>query len=213
MSEITDFNPDKVKGIYSKTKAEATKRVLEMVNDGLDAMIAFPSGIIGPYERKLTNIGQLILEFLCGGLTAYIDGWYNFVDVRDVASGILGMMQNWKTGDCYILSGHEVSVEQLLNEIAKASKKKMLRVKLPYWFVLGTSYLSEIYYLVLRKKPLYTHYSIKTLHSNCHFSNKKACEKLGFHVRSVQESLSEMTHWIMKHFDKKNSTEHHRFRH
>jgi dihydroflavonol-4-reductase len=163
-------------------------------------MAAFPSGIIGPGERRLTNIGQLISDFLCGGLKAYVDGRYNFVDVRDVAKGILGMIENWKTGGCYILSGHEITVGQMLEEIAGASGKKMLRVKLPFWFVMSTSFLSEVYYFLLRKKPLYSRYSIQTLRSNCRFSNEKARNELGFSPRPVQESLSDMTKWITEHF-------------
>ncbi|MDR1735460.1 MAG: NAD-dependent epimerase/dehydratase family protein [Oscillospiraceae bacterium] len=203
MAETKDFDPSKVKGLYGKTKAEATRRVLEMTHDGLDAMIAFPSGIIGPNERRASNIGQMIVDFLCGGLTAYLDGQYNFVDVRDVANGILGMIEHWKSGECYILSGNVITVEQMLGEIARSSGKRMLRVKLPYWFVLGTSFFSEFYYFILRKKPLYTHYSVKTLRSNCNFSNMKACREIGFRARPIQESLDDMTRWIMRHFVKK----------
>lgn len=200
MTETDDFDPKKVKGTYGKTKAEATRLVFEMAKTGLDAMVIFPSGIIGPYEHKVSNIGQMIIDFLCGGLRAYVDGKYNFVDVRDVAGGICRMIGNWSSGESYILSGHEITVEQMLSEVAKASGKKMLRVKLPYWFVLSTSYLAEFYYFILRKKPLFTHYSIQTLHSNCRFSNSKAKERIGFSVRPVQESLSDMTHWIMENF-------------
>ena len=113
------------------------------------------------------------------------------------------MMENWKSGEGYILSGHEISVEQMLSEIAKAGGKKMLRFKMPYWFLMGTSYFSELYYFLLRKKPLYTHYSLQTLRSNCSFSNKKARDEIKFSPRPIQESLSDMTKWIMARFTKK----------
>jgi len=70
--------------------------------------------------------------------------------------------------------------------------------------MLGTSYLAEFYYFVLRKKPLLTHYSVQTLRSNCRFSNRKAREAFGFAARPLEESLSDMTHWIMEHFVVKN---------
>jgi len=203
MPEPTGFDPRKVKGLYGKTKAEATKSVLGMTKQGLDAMIAMPSGIIGPYGRRPTNIEQLIVDFLCGNLKAYIDGSYNFVDVRDVVNGICAMIEHWSSGECYILSGHEISVEQMLTEIARASNQKMPRTKLPYRFALCTGYLSEAYYALLRKKPLYTHYSIRTLRSNCRFSNRKAGEDIGFSARSARESLFDMTEWVMEHFVKK----------
>jgi hypothetical protein len=47
---------------------------------------------------------------------------------------------------------------------------------------------------------LFTHYSIQTLHSNSRFSNQKARELLGFSSRPPQESLAEMTRWVMEHF-------------
>jgi dihydroflavonol-4-reductase len=127
--------------------------------------------------------------------------------VRDVANGIRGMIENWQSGECYILSGYEITVGQMLSEIAKASGRKMLRVKLPYWFVMGTSYLSEFYYFLLRKKPLYTHYSLQTLRSNCRFSNQKAIDEIKFSPRPYQESLTDMTHWIMEHFTVKTGNE------
>ena len=200
ITENCIIDPKKVSGTYSKTKAEATKIVLELTKKGLDAIVIFPSGVIGPYERRVSNIGQLIIDFLCGSLTAYLDGKYNFVDVRDVAKGVCGIIENWNSGEGYILSGHEITIERMLTEVAKVGDKKMLRTKLPYWFVLGTSYLSELYYFLLRKKPLYTHYSIRTLHSNCNFSNQKSRDAFDFKVRPVEESLSDMTHWIMEHF-------------
>jgi len=203
MSEPDDFDPRGVKGVYGKTKAEATKTMLEMTKQGLDAMIAMPSGIIGPYARRPTNIEQMIVDFLCGSLKAYIDGKYDFVDVRDVVSGLCAMIAHWSSGERYILSGHEVSVEQMLAEIAMASDRRMPRVKLPYLFALYTSYLSEAYYLLMRKKPVYTHYSMQTLRSNCQFSNQKAREEIGFSARPTRESLFDMTHWVMEHFVEK----------
>jgi dihydroflavonol-4-reductase len=139
MREIAGFNPDKVKGAYAKTKAEATGIVMEMTGRGLDAMAAFPSGIIGPCERKISNIGQLISDFVCGGLTAYIDGRYNFVDVRDVADGICRMLAQWQSGECYILSGHEISVKEMISAIAQASGKRYFIPKYAFY-----SYISII---------------------------------------------------------------------
>jgi dihydroflavonol-4-reductase len=204
ITEAAVIDPGKVKGAYGKTKAEATRMVLDMTQNGLDAMVFFPSGVIGPYERRVSNIGNMIIDFLCGGLRAYIGGRYTFVDVRDVAEGVRGMVGHWTSGESYIFSGHEVTVEQMLNVVSEASGKKMLHTKLPYWFVLGTSYLAELYYYILRKKPLFTHYSVQTLRENCRFSNRKARESIGFTTRPYHESLSDMTRWIMERFVEKS---------
>jgi dihydroflavonol-4-reductase len=120
-----------------------------------------------------------------------------------VAVGIASMLENWQQGGCFILSGHEVTVRGMLAEIAKASGMKLPRVKLPFWFALGTSYFAEFYYFLLRRKPLFTHYSMKTLRSNCNFSNARAMKVLGFAPRPLRESMSDMTAWVAQHFVEK----------
>ncbi|MDR0285902.1 MAG: NAD-dependent epimerase/dehydratase family protein [Propionibacteriaceae bacterium] len=200
MAEPPTFSPRLVKGLYSQTKAEATRLVLGKVAAGLDAMVALPSGVIGPGERRPTNIGSLIVDLVCGRLTAFVDGQYNFVDVRDVADGITRMLDHWETGGCYILAGHEITVPEMLRVVAGASGRAMPRTRLPYWFVLATAHLSELYYHVRRQKPLYTHYSIKTLRANCRFSIQKAADAFGYSPRPAEISLTDMTRWIMDHF-------------
>ncbi|NLV87197.1 MAG: NAD-dependent epimerase/dehydratase family protein, partial [Clostridiales bacterium] len=48
--ETDQFNPNKVVGLYAKTKAEATAYVLDSAKKGLNACIIHPSGITGPYD-------------------------------------------------------------------------------------------------------------------------------------------------------------------
>src|SRR5665647_813716 len=113
-----------VNGPYAKTKAEATKKVIEYVQGGGNAIIVHPSGVIGPFENQLSNMGQLIMDCINGELNAYIDGAYNFVDVRDVAEGIRLACENGKNGECYILSGEIIIVKELLDTITNACNRK-----------------------------------------------------------------------------------------
>ncbi|GAI41834.1 unnamed protein product, partial [marine sediment metagenome] len=49
-----------------------------------DAVLVCPTGVIGPYDFKLSEMGQLFIDFAKGKLNTYVDGAYDFVDVRDV---------------------------------------------------------------------------------------------------------------------------------
>ncbi len=199
MTEIDRFDEDRVEGVYAKTKAKATQLVLDAAAQGLPAVVVQPSGVIGPYEQQLSNIGHLIADFLCGALVAYVEGRYNFVDVRDVADGIIGALEKGRPGASYILSGEVITVEDMLRTASAASGRPMLRTKLPLWLAIGTAPLSVMYYKLLRKKPLYTPYSLLTLRTSCIFSSARAEGELGFHARPVRHSLTDMTHWIMAH--------------
>ncbi len=87
--EIRDFSSDAVVGGYAKTKAEATREVLRAAQEGLDAVVVHPSGILGPYDRSGNHLVQMVAEYLHGTLPACVKGGYDFVDVRDVAEGCL----------------------------------------------------------------------------------------------------------------------------
>lgn len=199
MREVADFDPAAVEGGYAKTKAAATALVLAAAKGDLDAVVVHPAGIVGPFDYGVSHIGQLIVDFLTGRLTAYIDGAYSFVDVRDVSAGLIRALEAGRRGECYILSGGVMPVRRLIEIIADAGGRKMIRTKLPFWFAYGSGFLSEIYYSLRRQRPLYTAYSVRTLRSNCGFSSEKAERELGMSFIPLERSLREMTAWIIEH--------------
>jgi len=198
--EISHFDPDLVKGLYGKSKAIATQLVLDQKDSPLEVVIVHPSGVIGPADYKLSNVSQVFLDFLCGRLTAYLRGGYNFVDVRDVAKGIRLAGELGRKGECYILSGSEITVKELLDEIALISGRKRIKTKLAFWFILAMSYFAEIYYKIVKTKPLFTHYSIVVLDSNYHFSNEKAKKELGFETRNIKESIKDTMEFAIENY-------------
>ena len=202
ITETKDFSEDKVKGIYAKTKAEATKYLLENVSKDLDnnpeIIIVHPSGVIGPYEYIPSNLGQLVIDCANKKIGAYLDGGYNFVDVRDVANGVVLAAEKGKNGECYILAGHKVSVKELMKKIEAVTKVKMPRFKIARWFAYATGFLSEIYYKIVKQKPLFTSYAVYTLGTNCNFSNEKAEKELGYTIRPIDETIKDTVDWFKK---------------
>lgn len=197
MKEITDFDPANVEGIYAKSKAEAARLVLDMVKiRGLDACIVQPSGIIGPYDFKTSHLTQLIIDVATGRLKAGVKGGYDFVDVRDVVAGIISACTRGKSGECYILSGHYISVTDLLQMIARAAGRKPIKTFLPLWLAKMTAPLSEIYYNLRKQPPLYTKYSLYTLESNARFSHDKASRELGYSSRQPQVTIDDTINWL-----------------
>jgi len=194
--ETKDFDENKVKGDYAKSKALATNIVLDAVKNGLDAVILHPTGVIGPYEYTLSNMGQLIVDFMKRKLFAYIDGTYDFVDVRDVAHGIILASEKGRSGENYILSGEQITVKRILDHLEHATGLKAPRIKIPVWFAQLTAPISELYYKILQQQPLYTSYSIQTLYSNSLSSHNKAKEELGYKPRPINEAIFDTVCWL-----------------
>lgn len=196
IEETKSFSPDLVKGTYAKTKAEATKYVLESNCKDLEAIITHPSGVIGPYEYITSNLGQLIIDCAHKKMGAYLDGGYNFVDVRDVADGLVSALEKGRAGECYILAGHYVTIKELMQYVQDITGVPAPKFKIARWFAYATGALSEIYYKIVKQKPLFTSYSVYTTGTNANFSIEKAKKELGYSPRDIKDTMVDTIYWM-----------------
>ena len=171
ITEITNFDSEKVVGLYAKTKAEAAKYVIYAIkNKNLNACIIHPSGIIGPNDYGNSHLTQLIKEVATGKLFACVKGGYNFVDVRDVADGIISACDKNNRGECYILSNKYITIKELTDFVCDLEEKKRIKIVLPLWLAKLVAPICELYYNIKKQTPLFTKYSLYTLSSNSNFS-------------------------------------------
>ncbi|MDO9122204.1 MAG: hypothetical protein Q7U31_10490, partial [Anaerolineaceae bacterium] len=54
---------------------------------------------------------------------------------------------------------------------------------------------TQFYYKISRTKPRFTTYSIETLHTNAVISNQNARTMIGYHPRSLRDSLADTVSW------------------
>ena len=198
MTELDHFDVDILDGTYAKTKATATQFVLDEVKAGrLDAVVTHPGACIGPYDFKVSNVGEMVRMFINGMFPVTLSfGAYNFVDIRDVAHGMYMAAKQGGKGECYILCGEQISVDGFIKATAKACGKKAPKIPLSYGFAKAVAPAAEVFYKVAKKTPLFTRYSIRKLVSNGNFSIEKARKELDYNPMSVEQSVTDMVQWI-----------------
>lgn len=195
MTEVSSFSADKVDGAYAKSKAKATAAVLAAIKDGLNACIVHPSGIIGPNDSSCGNIAKMLIAYCKGKLPLSVKGGYDFVDVRDVAHGVVECCREGRAGECYILSGEFATVDEIIGEASRMTKVRKPLFNLPLKPVMLIAKLVE---KMKRKSttPLFTPYSIAVLGANANFSHAKATRELGYSPRPLKETVSDTVKWI-----------------
>jgi dihydroflavonol-4-reductase len=197
ITENSDFDSKNLFGAYARTKAAATKKVLQAVDNGLDAVICFPSGVMGPYDFRGSEAGRLIRDYASNKLPVYIDGEYNFVDVRDVVNGLILALDKGQKGEGYILAGERMTLNQFFDILAGyESRMKKPRIKIPIPIAIGSAWALESVCRVIKAKPMFTVYAIKVLQSNCDISSEKAKRELGYTARSMSESIRDGLEWL-----------------
>jgi dihydroflavonol-4-reductase len=198
ITEESPIDPGRAQGAYDRSKAEATLLVRQAAREGLDAVMVFPTGLIGPYDYRPSPMGELVLACVQGRLKAYVDGAYNFVDVRDVAQGMIAAAEVGRGGEGYILAGHNVAVRELLETVQTVTGVPAPGLRLPFGFVRGVSFLIPVYYWATRQRPLFTTYSLDVISSGCTMTNEKAELELGYRVRPFMETMEDTVRWFRR---------------
>lgn len=198
MTEDCILSPWLVDGEYAKSKASATELVFDAAQHGLSASVVFPSGIIGPGDVQCGSFTAMAKTFLAGKLPLAVHGGYDFVDVRDVANGILACAESGESGKGYILSGHYATIRKMLRMLGKTANVGYRPLCLPLWLAkLAAPYYEK--HCLKGKKPLFfTPYSIAVLASNGHFSHAAASECFAYQPRPMEETLRDMASWLLK---------------
>ena len=197
IKEISKFNPDKVLGCYSQSKAIATQKVLDAVRDrGLNACVVHPSGIMGPEDFAVGETTGTLIKIINGEMPAGIDGSFNLCDVRDLAAGTIAAIDKGRKGQCYILGNDPVSFRDFCNMVSDESGCKPVKMFLPIWAANLMGKMMEKKAKKNGTKPLLTTFSVYNLARNNTFDSSKAKEELGYTTRSYEETIHDEVMWL-----------------
>ena len=198
IDEQLPFDPENPYGAYDRSKAEASLEVQQAAADGLNAVIVCPTGVIGPYDFRDSEMGSVIRDAALGHTSPYVDGAYDFVDVRDVADGLILAEAKGRAGESYILSGQRISVRYLLETVREVTGRAFTRVKIPFHLAEFAARFTPTYYIWSKAKPRFTPYSLEVLQSNSQISHTKATRELGYRPRTLYESITDTARWFIE---------------
>jgi len=198
IDETVPYDPKHAISSYDSSKASASLAVLEAVQNGLDAVIVCPTGVIGPYDFRRSEMGQLILDCVDRKPMLYVDGAYDFVDVRDVAEGLIMAGEKGRSGESYILSGERIEVPNIIKIVQEILGERIFSLKIPLQLANLTANITPLYYRLTHNKPRFTPYSLATLASNSVISHAKAHLEFGYIPRPLRESLTDTVKWFSK---------------
>ena len=190
------IDPERVRGCYSLSKAIATNIVLKATDEGLNACVVHPSGILGPEDFAMGETTKTLVDIINGQMPAGIDGSFNLCDVRDLAAGLIAAADKGKKGECYILGNEPVSFKDFTKLVSEESGCKQIKVFLP---IFVANFFAEILEKKAKKtgeKPLMTTFSVYNLARNNRFDSSKASRELGYTTRSYRETIRDEIRWL-----------------
>ena len=171
-------------GSYKRSKYVAEHEVLRAIAEGLPASLVLPTFPVGPGDRAPTPTGKLVLDFLNGRMPAYVDTVLNVAHVDDLAAGQVLALEKGRTGRSYILGGENLTLQQVLAELAVLTGLPAPYGKVPKSLALAVAAVSELVEgRLLRRHPSVPLEAARMSTSQMSFDISRARQELGYAPR------------------------------
>jgi dihydroflavonol-4-reductase len=181
---------------YVVTKRDAEAAVLAEVDRGLDAVIVNPVYMLGPWDWKPSS-GRMLLEVASGKGLFAPPGGNDFVDVRDVAGGVLAALEKGRTGRRYILGGHGMTYLDAWRVMARVTGRMQPLGFAPRPFVRLAGWIGDLAAAIHGREGDVNSAATTMSLLNHNFSARRAQEELGYSFRPLADTVQDAWDWFV----------------
>ena len=184
---------------YAATKHEAELLVMAACADArLDAVVVNPGYMFGPRDARPSS-GKLLRDVARRKIPGHTPGTNTFVDVRDVARGMIAAWHQGKRGERYILGGHELSYRAVMELTAKLANVAPPRLGLPH----AAARLVGLWGDLLERlgvDPVVNSVQVRFAYTDrFRFTSAKAERELGYRISPIEPAIRDSLDWFRAH--------------
>ena len=184
-------------GHYKRSKYMAEQMAMEAGRSGMQVVTVNPTTPIGEQDVKPTPTGRIVVDFLKRKFPAYVETGLNLVDVRECACGHVAALEKGKSGERYILGGHDLTLKQILDKLGQITGLPSPTIKLPYIFAFAAGVVDEaVTGMLLRREPRATVDTVRMGKKKMFASSAKAERELGWKIVPVDNALQRAVDWF-----------------
>ncbi|MBI2730437.1 MAG: NAD-dependent epimerase/dehydratase family protein [Sphingobacteriales bacterium] len=190
ITEQTQWSEETNNSAYGKSKYNAELEVFRGIAEGLKAAVVNPTIILGP--ANWNDGSSALFKKAYDEFPWYTHGVTGFVDVRDVATAMIKLMESDISGEKFILSAENRSYKEMLSMAAAGFSKKPPHREAKKWMGELIWRLDKLKSMFTGSNPLLTKETSRTARAKVYFDNSKILKALpGFQFRKMEETIKE----------------------
>ncbi len=136
-----------------------------------------------------------------------MDCTLNLIDVRDVAEGLVRVLDRGSPGQRYLLGGTNLELGGLFTILSELTGQPVPRWRVPYGVGMAVAVASEWWAdHVSGRAPRATVTGIRLTRRTMHFDASRSLAALDLEPRPVRESLTDAVEWLRKQGDLPQAT-------
>jgi dihydroflavonol-4-reductase len=184
-------------GHYKRSKFMAEQLALEAGRGGMRVVVVNPTTPVGEQDVKPTPTGRIVVDFMRRKFPAYVETGLNLVDATECARGHVAALEKGRSGERYILGGQNLTLKQILDQLARITGLPSPKVKLPYIFAFAAGVVDEtITGRILNREPRATIDTVRMGRKKMFANSDKAERELGWKMVPVDGALRRAVEWF-----------------
>ena len=184
---------------YATTKRQSQEMVLAAAAEEVDAVVVCPGFMFGPYDSRPSS-GLMILSIVRGKVPGYTPGINNFVDVRDVARGMIAAWEKGRRGEAYILGGENLLYKEIMERIAREAGVAPPRLAMPRPLATLAGWWGDLQERVTGGEALINSMRVRWGYCDGYLvSSAKAKRELEYDPGSVDVGIRDALAWFRAH--------------
>ena len=181
---------------YAKLRREVELDSIARATPQFAVMTVCPSFTFGPDDPSGAPANKLLQALMAGKVPAKLRVGFGCLDVRDFAEGMVRAGERGRSGERYLLSGENVTTDQLVEQVAAITGVRGPRFTAPLFLVHGVVGALELLSRLRGKPPAVTRDVLQILGRFAWYDTSKARRELGWTPRPLRETLTDTISWL-----------------
>lgn len=200
ITEQTPWNPEDDNSVYAITKYGAELEIWRGSQEGVDTVVVNPGIILGAGHWNGGSSGNLFKK-LYRGMNYFVTGVTGYIDVSDVVSIMIRLMQSSIINEGYILVAENLSFKDFQKKTAEALEVNPPQKEAKPWLLELTWRLDWLNSMLFGKRRTLSKQNARSLHSITKYDNSKVKKALDYKFKPIEISIKEISRQFMLDLD------------
>jgi dihydroflavonol-4-reductase len=181
---------------YANIRRQAELNALAHASSNFAVMTVCPAFTFGPDDPVGAPANKLVQSVISKKLRFTLPVGFGCLDVRDFAAGVVFAAERGRSGQRYLLSGDNITVNQLLEEVAEIAGVRAPHFVPPTPLLRALVGILEVVSSIRGKPAPVTREVLQIIGRYAWYDTSKARAELGWSSRPLRETLTDTIRWL-----------------
>src|SRR5262249_14875279 len=152
----------------------------------------------GPHAPYLGEGVTLATTVLRNRYPVVMAGGMQIADVRDVAAALAAVLQPGRGPRSYLVTGHYVSMPDIIRTLGDLTGRRIRFVTLPAWFLAAFGRAADVVQRRVRPRIPWNAEGIWVMNCSARCDDSRTRDEFGLEPRPLRETFADTVRWLVE---------------